>query len=41
MDSAVMEEVLKEILLQQKEMAEANEKEQEAQATNICKAGSF
>ena len=41
MDSAVMEEVLKEILLQQKEMAEANEKEQEARQQIFVKLEAF
>jgi hypothetical protein len=41
MDSAVMEEVLKEILQQQKEMAEASEKEQEARQQIFVKLEAF
>ena len=41
MDSAVMEEVLKEILQQQKELAEASEKEQEARQQIFVKPEAF
>ena len=41
MDSAVMEEVLKEILQQQKEMEEASEKEQEAMLQMFIKLEAF
>ena len=41
MDSAVMEEVLKEILQQQKEMAAESEKEQEARQQIFIKLEAF